>query len=248
MLQYVAVCCSVLQCVAVYCRVLPCVAVCCSVLQCVAVCVTRLAPCNSELRTRNTNKSISDRLSASVVSKICRSLQASTISAHDSAVSSALYEYIRMCTCIPIYRYQHMTLLCPAISMNIHVCTHAYPYINVCMYIYIFIYIYIYIYTYTYIYICIYVYILIYIHTHTHTCIHHKNTYKISMRFGCVMCSTYIYTYTYILDQNTRWNINTFTRVYMTHPHRYIRTQLGCVLRSTCIHTYVHKYIWQNTR
>jgi len=38
MLQYVAVCCSVLQRVAVCCSVLQCVAVCCSVLQCVAAC------------------------------------------------------------------------------------------------------------------------------------------------------------------------------------------------------------------
>jgi len=37
-LQYVAVCCSVLQCVAVCCSVLQCVAVWCSVVQCVAVC------------------------------------------------------------------------------------------------------------------------------------------------------------------------------------------------------------------
>ena len=40
MLQYVAVCCSVLhvfRCVAVCCSVLQCVAVCCSVLQCAAV-------------------------------------------------------------------------------------------------------------------------------------------------------------------------------------------------------------------
>ena len=51
MLQYVAVCCSVLQCVAVSetwrfhterARVLQCVAVCCSVLQCVAVCCSEL--------------------------------------------------------------------------------------------------------------------------------------------------------------------------------------------------------------
>jgi len=34
----VAVCCRVLPCVAVRCCALPCVAVCCSVLQCVAVC------------------------------------------------------------------------------------------------------------------------------------------------------------------------------------------------------------------
>jgi len=33
-LQYVAVCCSVLQCVAVCCSVLQCVAVCCSVVLC----------------------------------------------------------------------------------------------------------------------------------------------------------------------------------------------------------------------
>ena len=32
--EYLAVCCSVLQCVAVCCSVLQCVAVCCSVLQC----------------------------------------------------------------------------------------------------------------------------------------------------------------------------------------------------------------------
>ena len=38
MLQYVAVCCSVLQYVAVCCSVLQCVVVCCSMLQCVAVC------------------------------------------------------------------------------------------------------------------------------------------------------------------------------------------------------------------
>jgi len=43
-LQYVAVCCSVLQCVVVCCSVLQCVAVCCSVLQCgsVAVCCSVL--------------------------------------------------------------------------------------------------------------------------------------------------------------------------------------------------------------
>jgi len=35
LLQYVAVCCSVVRCVAVCCSVLQCVAVCCSVLQCV---------------------------------------------------------------------------------------------------------------------------------------------------------------------------------------------------------------------
>jgi len=38
MLQYVAVCCSVLQCVVACCSVLQCFAVCCNVLQCVAVC------------------------------------------------------------------------------------------------------------------------------------------------------------------------------------------------------------------
>ena len=38
MLQFVAVCCSVLQYVAVCCSVLQCVAVCCSALQCAAVC------------------------------------------------------------------------------------------------------------------------------------------------------------------------------------------------------------------
>jgi len=43
MLQCVAVCCSVLQCVAVCYSVLQCVAVCCSVLQCVAVCCRREA-------------------------------------------------------------------------------------------------------------------------------------------------------------------------------------------------------------
>jgi len=37
MVQYDAICCSVLQCVAVCCIVLLCVAVCCSVWQCVAV-------------------------------------------------------------------------------------------------------------------------------------------------------------------------------------------------------------------
>ena len=42
MLQYVAVCCSVLQCVAVCCRVLQCDAECCSVLQCVTVCCSVL--------------------------------------------------------------------------------------------------------------------------------------------------------------------------------------------------------------
>ena len=53
MVQYVAVCCSVLQCVAVCCSVLQCVAVCCSVLQCVAVCCSVLqcvAMCCSVLR------------------------------------------------------------------------------------------------------------------------------------------------------------------------------------------------------
>jgi len=40
-LQFVAVCCSVLQCVAVCCSVLQCVAVCCSVLQCIAVLLCR---------------------------------------------------------------------------------------------------------------------------------------------------------------------------------------------------------------
>jgi len=40
-LQYVAVCCSVLQCVEVCCRVLQCVAVCCSVVPrvCSVICV-----------------------------------------------------------------------------------------------------------------------------------------------------------------------------------------------------------------
>ena len=42
LLQYVAVCCSVLLWLAVCCRVLQCVAVCCSVLQCVAVCCSVL--------------------------------------------------------------------------------------------------------------------------------------------------------------------------------------------------------------
>jgi len=41
-LQYVAVCCSMLQCVAVCCSMLQCVAVCCGVLQCVAVCCSVL--------------------------------------------------------------------------------------------------------------------------------------------------------------------------------------------------------------
>ena len=38
MMQYVAVCCSVLQCVAVCCSVLQCAAVYCSELQCAAMC------------------------------------------------------------------------------------------------------------------------------------------------------------------------------------------------------------------
>jgi len=41
MLQYVAVCCSVLQCVAARHSVLLCVAVCCSVLQCVVFVAVR---------------------------------------------------------------------------------------------------------------------------------------------------------------------------------------------------------------
>ena len=42
-LQYVAVCCSMMQCVAACYSVLQCVAVCCSVLQCVAVCCSVLS-------------------------------------------------------------------------------------------------------------------------------------------------------------------------------------------------------------
>ena len=37
LLQYVAVCCSVLQCAAVCCSVLECAAVCCSVLMCICM-------------------------------------------------------------------------------------------------------------------------------------------------------------------------------------------------------------------
>ena len=52
MLQYVAVCCSVLQCVAVCCSVLQCVAVCCNILQCVVVlqCAPRDFPPNMYAR------------------------------------------------------------------------------------------------------------------------------------------------------------------------------------------------------
>ena len=69
MLQFVAVCCSVLQCVAVCCSVLQCVAVCYSVLQCVAVRCSSLQSVAVGARTGDEDKDLRVKIisSASIV-------------------------------------------------------------------------------------------------------------------------------------------------------------------------------------